>query len=79
MYYGTKRQTVPKGRRHVLYLHIVVMFTLDPTPLLESLQRPHGTTAGEVQATGIAVNLKWSRSSRRIYPWLHHESPAEFQ
>lgn len=41
---GTKRQPVSKGRRHVLNLHIVVVLTLYPTPLLESLQRSHHTT-----------------------------------
>lgn len=41
MDYGTKRQSVSKGRWHVLYFHIVVMFTLKSTPLLESPQRSH--------------------------------------
>lgn len=49
MYNGTKRQTVPKGRGHVLYFHIAVMFTLYPTPLLESLQRAHDTVLTQIQ------------------------------
>lgn len=41
MYYGTKRQTIPEGRRHILDIDIVVIFTLYSAPLLESLQRSH--------------------------------------
>lgn len=39
--YGTKRQTVSERRRHVLYVNIVVIFTLHSAPLLQSLQRSH--------------------------------------
>lgn len=41
MYYGTKRQTIPEGRRHILDVDIVVIFTLYSAPLPESLQRSH--------------------------------------
>lgn len=56
MYYGTKRQTVPKGRGHVPDVHIVVILTLYPTPLLQSLQRPHGL----VLSPEIHLVSRWS-------------------
>lgn len=43
VYDGTERQAVPEGRCHVLYVHIVVILALYSTPLLESLQGPHGS------------------------------------
>ncbi|MEQ2174341.1 hypothetical protein GOODEAATRI_007034 [Goodea atripinnis] len=56
VYNGTKRQTVPKGRGHVPDFHVVVVLTLFPTPLLESLQRSHRATVQHTRASVLKPN-----------------------
>lgn len=83
MYYGTKRQPVPKGRCHVLYFHIVVMFTLYPTPLLESLERSHHTTVIEIQVSSSINSMFFCRRrngrQQKVFSPVTNESSARFR
>ena len=38
---GTERQTISKGRGHVLHVHVAVLLALQAAPLLQSLQGTH--------------------------------------